>query len=358
MADPPTPMLFSDVESVDSSDSGSEEAAPTVVVPSTPRRVKKRIFCFTLNNPQDVQVPRSWDRYLVQHLLWRVEQGDSGTVHLQGVVKFRNPILFESARQLCPQAHWEVCRDYHLSIAYCKKAKGRLEGPFEIGEGPVQGKRNDVLALKAALDAGASIREVWEEHFGYMLRYEIGVQKYSNLKTKHRSQVTRALYLWGLSGCGKSAFCRRTYPAGEVNYWKTLETWEEYAGHKVVILNDFYGQDMPYSQLLNILDGNPMMVKRRYAVSVPFVAHLVVFTSQKPPWELYLGVADRSGLRRRLMEDGAIMLCHRTEEAKDAHGPIVRRTNSIWPAMRASLISRTSRESGMPETSVSSDLME
>ena len=36
---------------------------------------------FTINNPEDAQLPRTWEG--VQYAIWQVEKGEAGTVHLQ-----------------------------------------------------------------------------------------------------------------------------------------------------------------------------------------------------------------------------------------------------------------------------------
>jgi len=80
---------------------------------------KSRNYCFTWNNysQDDITYIKSqpW-QYVFQE-----ETGQSGTPHLQGLVIYPNPVVFDSVKKALPKCHLEVCKNKLASIKYCSK---------------------------------------------------------------------------------------------------------------------------------------------------------------------------------------------------------------------------------------------
>jgi len=69
-------------------------------------------------------------------MVYQLEQGDSGTPHLQGTVQFIQRTSFGKAKaSIHKQAHIEKMKspDPQSSINYCKKVEGRIAGPWKFG---------------------------------------------------------------------------------------------------------------------------------------------------------------------------------------------------------------------------------
>lgn len=98
-------------------------------------------------------------------LLFGKEVGESGTPHLQGHVSFSTQRKATALHKLF-QGHWTVVRDLARSIEYCKK-----DGDFEeFGVNPVgasknQGKRNDLEAIRDAINQGQTCRKTLRQDF-------------------------------------------------------------------------------------------------------------------------------------------------------------------------------------------------
>jgi hypothetical protein len=57
--------------------------------------------------------------------VFQEEKSESGTAHLQGCFKHRNPIDFASVKKNMPRAHLEPCKNWNKSVLYCSKLETR-----------------------------------------------------------------------------------------------------------------------------------------------------------------------------------------------------------------------------------------
>lgn len=99
---------------------------------------KSRSWAMTLNNPvQTVEQMEQIFRSLgCEAWIFQLEEGVSKTPHFQGCLKFKNPRVWP--KDVLPGAHWEPCRNWKQSVAYCQKPEGRLGGPWAYGVPIVQ----------------------------------------------------------------------------------------------------------------------------------------------------------------------------------------------------------------------------
>lgn len=97
--------------------------------------VKSTWWVFTINNPTERLV---FDKTRMQYLLYQLEEGELKTCHYQGVCQFldKNTSLKKAKDVLGERAHCEPMRAKNPldAIDYCRKEKGRLDGPWEHGE--------------------------------------------------------------------------------------------------------------------------------------------------------------------------------------------------------------------------------
>lgn len=137
---------------------------------------KSRRFCFTINNPTDVEkdnVALFLDSDRVVYGVVGRETGEQGTPHLQGFCILKTPQRFSFLHgHLCSRAHLEVARAKSKPASdYCKK-----DGDYdEYGELPdSQGKRSDIDTFKDWVQAQAetpSEREIARAFPALYLRY-------------------------------------------------------------------------------------------------------------------------------------------------------------------------------------------
>ncbi len=161
---------------------------------------------------------------------------------------------------------------------YCSKED---PDPFTIGSKPTQGKRTDLILLKEALDDPAlSLKQVWDEHFPAMLKYDQAAKRYKLATTPPRDgTVAPEIHIHtGPSGCGKT----RAMPTGDDVYWHPLteKWWDGYTGQSTVIFDEFYGQ-LKYQFMLRVLDRYALTVETKGG-TVQLTATKFYFNSNQP----------------------------------------------------------------------------
>jgi len=143
------------------------------------------------------------------------------------------------------------------------KEDTRVEGPWVFGDEPQQGKRNDLAAVKLALDGGATNEQLAEEHFSAWVRYRQSFTAYRQLKQPARTWQTRCTVLWGPPGTGKTT--RAEQEAGVDAYWLSnsggnVLWWPDYNGQEHVVIDEFKGW-IKYHDLLRIIDHTPLSLQ-------------------------------------------------------------------------------------------------
>ncbi len=304
---------------------------------------RARGWLFTLNNPADAddiyEHEFNRDDHVRYYVFQREEGAAEGTPHLQGYLYFTNARTLTAVRGIdcLSGAHWERRRGTHKQARdYCMKEDTRVSGPFEGGEPPEQGRRNDLHAL---VDYVIANPEKSLEHLMVDVELRYAVFKYYShvLRLRHvlspkRNFLTQSTWLYGATGTGKSHLARRLASEnGSVPcFYKMLDNrwWDGYAGENVVF--DDFASSTSYRQLLRILDEYPLSVECKGG-TLQFGSRIIIITSHDPPWDQYPGTADKSELRRRLR--GRVFHCDRIGSVLPAQWPRYRE----YPAGHSSI---------------------
>lgn len=263
--------------------------------------MSKRRYCFTLHKPDDetaevLRLAVESDEAPLSYLCYGWEVAPTtGAVHLQGYLELKKKQRMSFIKKLFKRndVHLEACRGTATqNIEYCRK-----EGKFvEYGSARSrQGKRSDLEEVKAAIDADASILELFEGHFPCMVRYHRGIEKYMQLRAQ-RERVRagyvkpRVSVFYGDTGAGKT---RRVYnetsarEGSELWSWPGGQWFDGYDGQDSALFDDFRGE-LSYGFLLRILDGYPIQVPVKGS-HVWFRPKFIYITSNLGPEEWYGG---------------------------------------------------------------------
>ncbi len=268
---------------------------------------RSRNWVFTDNNPE--QDEPEWPDH-VKYAIWQKERGVNGTEHLQGYVELKNSSPIATLKAILPRAHWEIRRgSQQQAMDYASKEDTRIGGPWTFGILTVnaQGTRNDLLALKQALDEGTSMKQIAQDHFVTMNKAHKWAYLYRSLTMGERDWITRVYILIGPSGCGKTTFCKRNCKDA---YWKLQhsgnnEWWDGYDGQRDVVLDEFYGW-IKWNTLLRLIDASPLRVEIKGG-STQFLARRLFITSNRDIDAWYPNIVDKSALERRIREFGVVI---------------------------------------------------
>ena len=225
-------------------------------------------WCFTINESADALFSREatprdiWNPDTMDYLIFSMEKGTH--VHLQGYVAFTKKIRMSGVKKALKDntAHVEPAKGSPAqNKAYCSKLdETHLLGPWEWGTLPAgQGHRSDLDAAIADIDSGKSMTQVARDNRATFVRYYRGLSVYQSLMFPSPSwRDLSVFWIWGPSRVGKT---RSVYEHDPHPYKVVMpaQWWDNYDRHQTLLLDDFYGQ-IPFSFMLNILDGYPLQL--------------------------------------------------------------------------------------------------
>ena len=118
------------------------------------------------------------------------------------------------------------------------------------------------------------------------------VQKKALLNNR---QIT-VIYLWGVSGTGKTTYAQKYAIEQGKAYYKSSSSndpLQDYLGQEVLILDDLRGDSFTFSDFLKIIDpyNNQSSIKSRYH-NKTFLGDTIIITSSQAPSMLYINKQD------------------------------------------------------------------
>ena len=232
---------------------------------------KSKYWCFTLNNPSDVEEAEIKNLVGVEdqsdftYLIFGRETSSTGTPHFQGYFELKRRLRLRTikARHLClSRVHLEPRRGSAIQAdEYCRK-----DGNYEVF-GTIsrsnRGRRSDLEQIRDKIESGSGDLEIAREHFSKWCIYRRSFDRFRNMvKRPAAIRELRVTVLYGVSGSGKTYFVH-DYAAskGDRLYTHGGDRWfDGYDGHSIVMFDDFDGSQIEFRMLLRVLDKYPMRV--------------------------------------------------------------------------------------------------
>lgn len=253
-----------------------------------------RLYFFTWNNYTLDDVTTKLQVFLTKHSCLYVMQeeiADSGTRHIQGCLKFRNPRRDSWQKQLPQEIHWEYCRSWRKACLYCSKADSRIGLCWtNIKDFKFQKQVKDPLSDKTLYG--------WQDDIIKLIKTE---------------PDDRSIYwFWELQGnAGKSSLCKhlvlkhnaivvggRTRDA----LYAISERLKSGKDVKIVIFDIPRGCDVNYLTIENIKNGCCFAPKYESNMLVFDSPHILCFSNNQPclfnlsldRWKIYCIDRDKS----------------------------------------------------------------
>lgn len=291
---------------------------------SRPRRAC--YWVFTENDEPDVFVDALHQDGLpegVRYLCGQMERApDTGRRHFQGYLQLIKPQALSWVRTVVSStAHFEVRMGTHEQAReYCRKEESSCGEFVEMGVAFTkgQGARSDLLAVKEALDNGATDDDIAKEFFGQWCRYNRSFTLYQKIRTPkpQRGTIENIVY-FGPPGTGKSTSARARfaemgiYEKSSQNHW-----FDGYNGEPVILWDDF-NTPIKWDLLMRYMD--------KFAVAAEIKGGFVhlnhsvnVFTTNTNPLNWYKYPKSIAALTRRISKPmGWVILTKPNEDPED-----------------------------------------
>lgn len=262
---------------------------------SEPTTKKFRSWCFTWNNYSEADwnlAPKLFEgnEVKINYLVQGKEVGENGTPHIQGFIHFDTQRTLGGLKKIFgPQPHWEPKSPkstFEQAAAYCKK-----DGNFiELGVLPKQGARSDLHALVADAKKGTSIDEAAEIHGETALKYlksyrELSYQYALKARYAEGFRTMRIHIYYGDTSTGKSKTANELHGYPNTRSLKNTATGYWFDGvdcsTKTIILDEFTG-NMPFTELLDICDGQPKSFQIKGSMTINWWDTVVITSNQDP----------------------------------------------------------------------------
>lgn len=298
---------------------------------------QSKAWCFTINNPT-AECRIALEKNLVdpiiniKFMMWAFEQGEQGTKHFQGYVKFHRKkrchlVMRDVLRVWSEHGDWphiepakggEMANfNYisgHKSTGFVAPIKWVPEDPNgylkQIGE-PAddmqkhgnQGKRTDIEEFQKYC-----IDNPFEEELIVAIKFPLlhmqhcnAFQKFRNMCqaqwikknffTSARSRGVKVYWFWGPSNAGKTHAIKAMTKDQDV-YWKCVpKWWPGYAGEKYIVIDDARPAMFPMWRLLMLLDSTPFYVEQKGGGAY-VMAHTVIISCPWHPRDFYRSTDD------------------------------------------------------------------
>jgi len=260
---------------------------------------RSRNWCFTINNYTINDVNQLKDMKYKYIVLGDELCPTTGTPHIQGYVHFQNDISFRSIQKQIPRGNIQKCKGTpEQNITYCKKTNNIL---YEDGEKPSQGKRKDLDQIKDdIMEGNITSEDIAVNQPMIYHQYARTLTKIEDIamRRKFRTTMTEGIWYYGATGTGKSNKAYEGFnPLTHYN-WKEDNGWQDgYIQQETVIIDEFRGE-MPYRQLLKLVNSHPYEVPRRNREPMPFTSKKVIITSSLPPSEIYKNLHENDRLEQ------------------------------------------------------------
>jgi len=257
-----------------------------------------RAYCFT----SFLETPPHYNEIKVKYLGYGAEIcPNTKKSHWQGFVYFFDKVSIKQAQEILKigKSHMEIMKgDFTDNEKYCSKEQHFTH----FGTVPKQGRRVDLEEITEQIKEGKiSVDEICLTQ--PMLFHQYGrtldrVEKIIN-RRKYRNWMTTCQWIYGKTGLGKSHKCYEGYNPDSFYIYNCNDNgfWNGYTGQETVIINEFRGQ-IPYGELLDLIDKWPKFVKIKGSEQTPFLAKHIIITSSLPPAEVYHNLAEHDSLEQ------------------------------------------------------------
>lgn len=256
------------------------------------KRFRARNVCYTAFEEPNVGGPNQ------DYNIFGIEEcPTTGKIHYQGYVEFDRPMDLNSIKKSLgtDKIHIEPRKGTQKqAIEYCKKDGDVTEWNVPNN----QGKRTDLDDIKTEILSGKKNSKLIRNESPML--YHLYGRTLDKLEddfnsNKKRTWMTKGLWLFGPTGCGKSLYAYSFDPESTYT-WVNDKGWQDhYNGERTIIIDDFRG-GIEYNELLKMMDRWDYKLSRRGRSPMPLLATNIIITSSLPPEKVYRNLSKYDSL--------------------------------------------------------------
>lgn len=254
---------------------------------------------------------------------------DDENEHYHIVLKFKNPVPFETLKNRFPYGDIENAKSIKACIQYLIHKNDTTKKQYDPKL--VKTNREDIkekYLRPSNLEQEISIEKIIEKiSKGDIRQHNLFNEEVVpiNLYSKHRVRIENALiyfinkvcmdknrqikvaFITGATGTGKTtlakSYCyqmKKTYCISS----SSNDPMQDYKGEDVLILDDLRDDDFKFSDLLKILDNHTKSSVRSRYNNKAFIGDTIIITSTKPldEWYMHEPAENKQQLKRRITE--------------------------------------------------------
>ncbi len=245
---------------------------------------QSRNWCFTDFELLDYQVIYEKYQDIIRYIGYGLEIcPKTKKQHFQGWIQFVNKKRMGGVKKILStkKIHLESCRGNEIeNKSYCSKDKKYVS----FGAFVIQGQRTDLEAIKKIIDTGNNLEVVAERHFGDFIRYHSGFAKYKKIVDKRLTKKFRRLdvtVICGPTGTNKTRQAVEKNPDAFKITGSNLKWFDGYDMEETLIIDE-YNNDIPITQLLNLLDGYQLRLEIKGSFTYANWKKVIITTNLRP----------------------------------------------------------------------------
>lgn len=234
-----------------------------------------------------INIRRDFEERHVVYMIYQIEKApDTGRLHIQGFVQFKNQVRLNTLKDLFPGAHCELCKGSEKdNERYCSKLDSRVAGPWVYGKKTSQGKRTDWDDVKELAAAGTPRRDIILAHPKLApCAKGIDVLVSAVRGPPPLERTIRTWFLHGPSGTGKTHRARHRFPEAYVVTGRYYEgkSFDMYDNESTLILDEWRWDEWPLTLMDGILDKWRFQLQCRYLNKYAAWTEVVIISNQDP----------------------------------------------------------------------------